>query len=73
MVQEMNNAEIGSFKTLSLPVQFSKIPRQIQSFPPKLGEHTIEILEQLGLDKEDIERLINEGVVNSSNERILIK
>lgn len=73
MVQEVENTEIENYKTLGIPIQFSRTPGYIRSFPPKLGEHTSSILNGLGYMKEDISKLIEKGVVKSSQEHHSVK
>lgn len=48
MVIEKEHPVLGNFKMLGTPVKFSRTPGQISSLPPKLGEHTEQILEELG-------------------------
>ena len=36
--------------------------------PPEIGEHTVEILREAGLDQAEIDRLLREGVVVQAKE-----
>ena len=38
-------------------------PSQVASHPPALGEHTAEVLRELGYAAADIERLAQQGIV----------
>ena len=38
---------------------FSKTPAKIRKHAPKLGEHTVEILKEAGIDQEIIEEMIS--------------
>lgn len=49
MVQEMTHPVEGHFKTLGFPVKLSKTPQELRQHPPLLGEHTHQILDELGL------------------------
>ncbi len=46
-----------------LPFVLSETPARIDRRPPLLGEHTLEILAGLGINKTDIDRLKSNGVV----------
>jgi len=45
------------------PVHFSACNAGTWKAAPKLGEHTDEVLHQMGLSKEDIESLRNDGII----------
>jgi formyl-CoA transferase len=42
-------------------VKLSGTPQQVRRHPPLLGEHNEEVLAEIGLDAEDIERLRAQG------------
>jgi crotonobetainyl-CoA:carnitine CoA-transferase CaiB-like acyl-CoA transferase len=48
---------------LDFPVRASGTPPQLRRPAPMLGEHTVEVLQELGLSAADIERLAAEKVV----------
>ena len=48
---------------LGQPVTLSRTPSRVVSHPPELGEHTAEVLRELGYDDAGIERLKNHGIV----------
>jgi crotonobetainyl-CoA:carnitine CoA-transferase CaiB-like acyl-CoA transferase len=39
----------GAYKTIRAPVSFSSAPFRIRRHAPRLGEHTAEILQELGI------------------------
>jgi crotonobetainyl-CoA:carnitine CoA-transferase CaiB-like acyl-CoA transferase len=47
MIIEKDHPVLGKFKMLGTPVKFSRTPAQISSLPPKLGEHTDQVLNEL--------------------------
>ena len=55
----------GRYKYVRDPVEYSKSPTQLRFHAPRLGEHTKELLAQLGYEKEHIEELITNGAVVS--------
>jgi crotonobetainyl-CoA:carnitine CoA-transferase CaiB-like acyl-CoA transferase len=53
----------GSVTMINQPVDFDGTPGAPRAMPPELGEHTDEILTELGRDEAAIRRLHAEGVV----------
>lgn len=52
----------GKFRTVGPPIQFSRTPSSIRR-PPELGEHTDEILKELGFSREEIAAFHKDKVV----------
>lgn len=63
MVVELDHPQVGTFETTGLPVSFSETPAEITSPPPLVGQHTSEVLRDIGYDEPDIEKLLEQGVV----------
>lgn len=58
MLIEMEHPELGVIKQIGPPMKFSETPCTVGSPPPRLGEHTEEVLRAVaGYSDEEIERL----------------
>ncbi|MBW1931098.1 MAG: CoA transferase [Deltaproteobacteria bacterium] len=53
MITEMEHPAIGKVKQIGIPIKFSEIEGRIRTPAPALGEHTSEILEELGCKGEE--------------------
>lgn len=62
-IQTVEAPEIGELKLFNLTAKFSKTPASIDAPPPKLSEHTNDILKELGYSSEEIKKLKEENVV----------
>ncbi len=63
MVAEMEHPTLGKVKQVGIAIKLSDTPGKIRSFSPLLGEHTEEVLSDLGYAKEDITALRRAGVI----------
>ena len=63
LVAEVEQPGYGSARMLSFPVRASATPATIRRPAPLLGEHTAEVLAELGLAPADIERLAAAGTI----------
>lgn len=66
MVQSYADPEAGDVAAISLPFRYSETPARIKTGPPRLGQHSVEILRELGRSKEDIDELLTRGAVTES-------
>ena len=65
MVKEIDHPDCGPIRLVNTPVKYSHAtPNKITQPPPTLGQHTDEILGDLGLGKDAIHQLKQEGVVS---------
>ncbi len=62
-IQEVPDPELGVLKLFNLTAKFSRTPGRIETPPPRLSEHTDEILGELGYSDEEIAQLHRDGVV----------
>ena len=53
----------GAVTIPGYPVHFSACNAGTRRAAPKLGEHTDEVLQQMGLTREDIDRLRSDGII----------
>ena len=63
MVTEFDDPKKGKMKLLSSPIKMSATPPGIRRAPAGFGEHTEEVLRELGFKEEEIRQMKKEGVV----------
>lgn len=63
MVKELPHTKGMNVKVTGIPVKLSDTPGSINTAPPSLGQHTDEVLGDLGYSKEDIQKLKTNGVI----------
>ena len=63
MVVEIDHPSLGKIKQLGISIKLSDTVGQIRSLSPILGEHTEEVLQDLGYTSEDIRRLRQAKIV----------
>ena len=61
MVVEVEHSKLGPVRTVGFPVKFSDTPVSIEKGAPLLGEHTSEVLAELGYTDEEVQALIRSG------------
>lgn len=62
MIMEADS-DLGRLRYMGSPVKFSGAPAEIRRRAPRLGEHTAEVLQELGYTEEEKELLRREGAV----------
>jgi crotonobetainyl-CoA:carnitine CoA-transferase CaiB-like acyl-CoA transferase len=63
MVVEIDHPRIGRMRSLGIPVKSTGELLEIRKPAPWLGQHTNEVLNELGYNTADIEKLYSEGVL----------
>jgi crotonobetainyl-CoA:carnitine CoA-transferase CaiB-like acyl-CoA transferase len=64
LVLDVLHPTAGLFKTLATPLSLAETPTTVRHPPPRLGEHTRQILQDdLGLPADEVDALVRAGVV----------
>lgn len=66
MVVSVAHPKAGVLRMAGLPIKFSETPGRIVSPPPLLGGQTEAVLAEIGLTREQIEKLREKGIVGVS-------
>jgi crotonobetainyl-CoA:carnitine CoA-transferase CaiB-like acyl-CoA transferase len=66
VVQELHHATAGDYRVVGTPVRFDQEPFPYPLPAPALGEHTVDVLTELGYGRDDVEMLVQEGVAIAS-------
>lgn len=63
MRRTIDHPSVGEIEMPGSPMHFSRTPTALNRHPPRLGEHTDEILAEIGYDASDIEAFHSEDIV----------
>jgi crotonobetainyl-CoA:carnitine CoA-transferase CaiB-like acyl-CoA transferase len=63
MVVQIEHPDSGLLKMAGLPIKLSDNPGEIRRHPPNLGEHSVEVLREMGVSEQKINELIDTGVL----------
>ena len=62
MVKEVVSEQLGAQRMVGQPMQLERTPSRIARAAPRRGEHTEEVLGELGCSPEDLQRMKSTGV-----------
>jgi formyl-CoA transferase len=57
----------GRIRTLAVPSEWSESQPEYRRHAPRLGEHTREVLEELGMGEKEIDSLIRSGAARAAD------
>jgi crotonobetainyl-CoA:carnitine CoA-transferase CaiB-like acyl-CoA transferase len=66
MIVATQHARLGELDVTGVPVRFRRTPGSVRRSPPLLGQHTREILQELGYDGSAIDALTASGAVTAA-------
>jgi crotonobetainyl-CoA:carnitine CoA-transferase CaiB-like acyl-CoA transferase len=67
MVVDVTHPVIGPMKTIGPPTKFSGLDTTVRGPAPWLGQHTAEVLREVGIDDHDIKDLFTAGVLHDAH------
>ena len=62
MIVSMEDPIVGELKLLGNPIRLKKTPPKLDKFPPTLGQHSLDVAQELGYSKAEISRMVEQGV-----------
>ena len=66
LFQQLEHPTEGTIQQARPPARFSESPATIRRMPPRLGEHTREVLTEVGYSEADIEALLGAKAIGES-------
>lgn len=67
IVVPLEHPRLGAIATINSPIQLEGCEKKCPTPAPELGEHTCEILHDLGYSRAEIDRLIADGIASQSS------
>ena len=65
MVVDIDHPTAGAIRNVGIPVKFSETPGTVRRPPPRLGEHTHEVLVEFGYTADEIAALERGGIIKT--------
>jgi len=63
LIAEVDHPVAGRVRAPGIPVRMSDTPGSVRRYPPLLGEHTDEVLRDLGYSDAEIAKLRSDGAI----------
>jgi formyl-CoA transferase/CoA:oxalate CoA-transferase len=57
MIEAVEHAAAGTLKVLGVPIKLSETPGSVRTAPPTLGQHTAQVLAEIGMTMDEIDGL----------------
>jgi crotonobetainyl-CoA:carnitine CoA-transferase CaiB-like acyl-CoA transferase len=67
IIMQLEHPDVGPVRLVRHPVRYDGEAPGIRRYPPRLGEHTREILNDFGYTEDEIQRLFTDRIVAGSN------
>ena len=67
MIVSMEDPVAGKLKLLGNPIRLKGTPPKLEKFPPTLGQHNVEVAQQLGYSEQAIVEMMEDGVFGESS------
>ena len=68
MVQQMEHPRMGTIRALAPPAKLSETPLQLRLPAPLVGQHTTDVLAEVGLGVDEIDELLRSGTIYADAE-----
>jgi formyl-CoA transferase len=62
---EFEHPQLGTVPTVNNPINVNAVAKESPKLAPEIGQHSIEILSELGYEDETIRELILRGVISA--------
>jgi crotonobetainyl-CoA:carnitine CoA-transferase CaiB-like acyl-CoA transferase len=63
MFPEIEHAQLGSYRSVRIPMRFRNADVGPRGPAPRMGEHTVEVLRGAGLSADEIDHLVAQGAI----------
>ncbi|MHB8503536.1 MAG: CoA transferase, partial [Candidatus Acidiferrales bacterium] len=62
MIVQLEHPALGMARSVGNPIKFSETPVSYRLPPPLLGEHTSEVLQELGYSEEEVQGMASNAM-----------
>ena len=60
---EVSHPRLGKLGLINQPIKLSRTPAKLATATPERGEHTQEVLQEIGFTKNDVDEFKSKGIV----------